>query len=63
MINLSIQTKANAIVDYICGSFWKVIVWDADRDDIIRTYTIEAVDDNLAAQEGLRRFVAEVAKD
>lgn len=63
MINLNIQTKANAIVNHICGSFWEVTVWNADNDDVIRTYTIEAADDNVAAQEGLRRFVAEVSKD
>lgn len=63
MTNLGIRTKANAIVDFICGRFWRVTVWDVDRSDIIRNYTIEAVDDNVAAQEGLRRFVAEVAED
>ena len=62
MINLGIRTKANAIVDFICGRFWIVTVWDVDSSDIIRTYTVEAVDDNVAAQEGLRRFVEEVAE-
>jgi len=63
MINLGLCTKANAIVDFICGRFWRVTVWNVDRSDIIRTYTVEAVDDNVAAQEGLRRFVSEVAED
>lgn len=55
--------KLNAIVDHICGRFWRVQVWDVDRADVIRTYTIEALDDNVAAQEGLSRFADRLSED
>lgn len=60
------RVLANAIVDIIhdvpalgLGTF-RVEVWGRDPHDYVRVYTIQAKSDNLAAQEGLRRFVAEI---
>lgn len=39
---------------------YKVEVWGDEPHDYVRYYTIRAGSDNLAAQEGLRRFVEEV---
>lgn len=57
---------ANAIVDVIdeptvvgLGKF-RVEVWGRQPHDYVRIYTIQAKSDNLAAQEGLRRFVDEI---
>lgn len=58
---------ANAIVDVErepgergLGVF-KVEVWGREPHDYVRVYTIEAKSDTLAAQEGLRRFDAEIS--
>ena len=60
------RVLANAIVDVIkpatplaLGSF-RVEVWGAEPYDYVRVYEIQAKNDTLAAQEGIRRFVAEM---
>lgn len=59
---------ANAVVDALeeppphgkgLGRF-RVEVWGKPPHDYVRVYTIDAASDNMAAQEGLRRFVEEV---
>lgn len=57
----------SAIVDVIreptvigMGSF-KVEVWGREPHDYVRVYTINAMSDTLAAQEGLRRFDEEIS--
>ena len=60
----------NAIVDVIdappahghgLGKF-KVEVWGKEPHDYVRIYEISARDDNMAAREGLDRFVEEITK-
>lgn len=60
------QVLANAIVDVIrpasprgLGVF-SVEVWGKEPYDYTRHYEIQAKSDTLAAQEGIRRFVAEM---
>ena len=62
------QVLANAIVDVIrpaspvgLGVF-SVEVWGQSPYDYTRTYEIQAKNDTLAAQEGIRRFVDEMEK-
>jgi hypothetical protein len=57
----------NATVDVIraatpvrMGSF-RVEVWGKEPHDYVRVYTINAMSDTLAAQEGLRRFSDEIS--
>lgn len=57
----------SAIVDVIreptvigMGSF-RVEVWGREPHDYVRVYTINAMSDTLAAQEGLRRFDEEIS--
>jgi len=57
---------ANAVVDVIkpstpvrIGNF-KVEVWGQAPYDYVRIYEIMAKSDTIAAQEGIRRFVAEM---
>ena len=57
----------SAVVDVIrpptpigMGSF-KVEVWGKEPHDYVRVYTINAMSDTLAAQEGLRRFDEEIS--
>lgn len=61
---------ANAVVDVIdappahghgLGKF-KVEVWGKEPNDYVRVYEITAKDDNMAAREGLDRFVEEIGK-
>lgn len=59
---------ANAVVDVIkpaspiaLGTF-KVEVWGVAPYDYVRLYEIQAKNDTLAAQEGIRRFVDEMEK-
>lgn len=61
---------ANAVVDVIdappahgvgLGKF-RVEVWGREPHDFVRTYEISAKDDNMAAREGLDRFVLEIGK-
>ena len=61
---------ANAVVDVInappahghgLGAF-KVTVWGQEPHDYVRTYEIQAKDDNMAAREGLDRFVDEISR-
>lgn len=62
------QVLANAVVDAIkpstpvrVGNF-RVEVWGKEPHDYVRTYEILAKSDTIAAQEGIRRFVAEMEK-
>lgn len=43
------------------GKF-KVEVWGKEPTDYVRIYEITARDDNMAAREGLDRFVADITK-
>lgn len=60
------QVLANAVVNTIRpatplkSGLFKVEVWGIDPFDYVRTYEIEAKNENLAAQEGINRFVAEM---
>jgi hypothetical protein len=60
------QVLASAIVDVITpntpvriGNF-RVEVWGKKPHDYVRHYEIMAQSDTIAAQEGIRRFVAEM---
>ena len=60
------QVLASAIVDAIrpatpqrIGNF-RVEVWGKEPYDYVRIYEIMAKSDTIAAQEGIRRFVAEM---
>jgi hypothetical protein len=60
------RVLASAVVDVIkpatpqlIGRF-KVEVWGQPPYDYVRTYEILAKNDTIAAQEGIRRFVAEM---
>jgi len=62
------QVLASAIVDAIkpatpqsLGNF-RVEVWGKEPYDYVRVYEIMAKNDTLAAQEGIRRFVAEMER-
>lgn len=58
--------RANAIVDAIRPStpislgIFKVEVWGMEPYDYVRIYEIQAKTDTIAAQEGIRRFVAAI---
>lgn len=60
------RVLANAVVDVIKPSTpvtigrFKVEVWGKEPHDYVRTYEILAKSDTIAAQEGIRRFVAEM---
>lgn len=53
---------ASATVDMIGPGFYRVHVWGKEPHDYTRTYEIVALDDNVAAREGLDRFVAEIER-
>lgn len=62
------RVLANAFVDELKkpepnhpGSF-RVEVWGRSPHDYTRFYQIDAKDDNIAAQEGIRLFVEEMEK-
>lgn len=62
------QVLASAVVDVIkpatpvrIGHF-RVEVWGKAPYDYVRVYEIMAKNDTIAAQEGIRRFVAEMEK-
>ncbi len=64
------QIHCSATVDIIdappahgkgLGKF-KVEVWGREPYDYVRIYEITARDDNMAAREGLDRFVEEITK-
>jgi hypothetical protein len=61
-----VQVLANAVVDIVRPStpkglgLFHVEVWGKPPFDYTRTYEIQAKSDTLAAQEGIRRFVAEM---
>ena len=61
-----VQVLANAIVDVIKSAtpqglgLFAVEVWGKEPFDYTRRYEIQAKNDTLAAQEGIRRFVAEM---
>lgn len=60
---------ANAVVDVIdepsvfggLGLF-RVEVWGREPHDYVRIYEIRAKDDNMAARDGLDRFVKEISR-
>jgi hypothetical protein len=58
---------ASAIVDVLRPAtpvglgLFKVEVWGAAPHDYVRSYTVEAKSDTLAAQEGLRRFDEDIS--
>jgi hypothetical protein len=61
---------ANATVDIIepppahghgLGKF-KVTVWGKEPHDFVRIYEIQAKEDNIAAREGLDRFVEDITR-
>jgi hypothetical protein len=60
------QVLANAIVDVVKPAspvglgLFSVEVWGKPPYDYTRRYEIMAKNDTLAAQEGIRRFVAEM---
>jgi hypothetical protein len=62
------QILANAIVDVVKPAspvglgLFSVEVWGKPPYDYTRRYEIQAKNDTLAAQEGIRRFVAEMEK-
>lgn len=66
-IRCEMSILANAIVDVIRPStprglgLFKVEVWGKPPADFVRTYEIQAKSDNIAAREGIDRFVAEVS--
>ena len=53
---------ASATVDTIKPGLFRVHVWGKEPHDYTRTYEIAAEDDNMAAREGLDRFVAEIER-
>ena len=62
------RVLANAVVDVLrpatpqrIGNF-RVEVWGKAPYDYVRIYEIRAKTDTIAAQEGIRRFVAEMEK-
>jgi hypothetical protein len=64
-----VPPRLQAIVDYIgpvigqsAKSWWKVTVTEAFPGVGRAVYTVTAVDDNMAAQEGLRRLTAELER-
>jgi len=63
------RPRLNAIVDYVgpvigqsFKSWWKVTVTEAFPGTGRAVYTISAIDDNTAAQEGLRRLDTDLNK-
>jgi len=60
------MVKASAIVDIVKASTprglgtFKVEVWGQEPYDYVRIYEIRAKSDTIAAQEGIRRFIAEM---
>jgi hypothetical protein len=56
--------KVNATVDPMWGhNRWRVQCWNHDDPTDRKAYTIRAASDNEAAQEGIRRFLADIAFD
>lgn len=61
---------ANAVVDVIDAppphghglGLFKVTVWGKEPHDYVRVYEIQGKDDNMAAREGIDRFVDEIAR-
>jgi hypothetical protein len=62
------RVLANAFVDVIREpekgnpGVFRVEVWGRSPHDYTRFYQIDAKDDNIAAQEGIRLFVEEMEK-
>ena len=60
---------ANAVVDVIDAppahgqglGLFKVTVWGKEPNDYVRVYEIQGKDDNMAAREGIERFVNEIS--
>ena len=40
---------------------FKVTVWGKEPNDYVRVYEIQGKDDNMAAREGIERFVNEIS--
>jgi hypothetical protein len=56
--------KVNATVDPAWAKgYWNVQCWNHDDPTDRKAYTIRAASDNEAAQEGIRRFLADHAPD
>lgn len=56
--------KVNATADPAwAAGYWNVLCWNHDDPTDRKAYTIRAASDNEAAQEGIRRFLAEAATD
>ena len=53
---------ASATVDQIGHHTWAVLVWGQPPHATDRVYTIEAPSDSVAAERGIRRFVAEMER-
>jgi hypothetical protein len=59
----AVRVRASAKVELIQRGFesmWEVEVWGEEPNNCRRTYTIRAKNDNVAAFEGIRRFVEEM---
>lgn len=54
------RVMCRAMVDKVDENQWVVEVWGLFPHDYTRRYEIAAKSDTLAAQEGIRRFVAEM---
>lgn len=46
----------------VCLGVFRVEVFGEPPHDYVRTYTIQAKSDTMAAQEGLRRFVEDIER-
>jgi hypothetical protein len=56
--------KVNATVDPAwAADYWTVRCWDVDNPLVTKAYTIRAASDNVAAQEGIRRYLAGSDRD
>jgi hypothetical protein len=54
------RVLCRATVDKVDENQWLVEVFGLEPHDYVRRYEIAAKSDTLAAQEGIRRFVAEM---
>lgn len=56
----AIPVRVNAVVDSVTPTLWRVTATGLPPHAETRVYEIEAKTDNVAAQEGIRRFVEEM---
>lgn len=54
------RVLCRATADKISENQWLIEVWGIAPHDFVRRYEINAKSDTIAAQEGIRRFVAEM---